>query len=310
MKLQLVDRLRELPYRVRPLRRAQSLSWPLTADDRAAVAITWPDTYGWPPLAGIVETVKAGLSRTGVLRVGSTEQELEGVIMLSCIINGRPQFVALDFSDYHDFINEVALAKCSLYIKAQFRREGYSDARIIPGGYPVTGCDYYRYYSAYRRHSAAARRFDVVGRFGYTFQGVMRRAAVELLDTADDLHYVGSEGKVRYSRFIREAASARMCLHLPGNGSFTHRVAEFLGLGTCMLSVRFATTLHVPLEAGTHYVEIADDLHDLVDKVRYYRDHDEERERIARAGREYFDRYLHCDQLAAYYVRSMLDRLA
>jgi spore maturation protein CgeB len=114
---------------------------------------------------------------------------------------------------------------------------------------------------------------------------------------------------VRYSRFLEEVASARLCLHLPGNGPFTHRIGEFLGLGRCMVSLRFTTALHVPLEAGVHYVAIADDLSDLVDKCRYYLRHDDEREQIARRGQDFFDRYLHSDQLASYYVRSILDRL-
>ena len=271
--------------------------------------MVWPSRYQWSQTAPIVETFKDGFARLGVLRVKSTPQRHGGGVMLSCAVDGRPHAVFLDCQDDPMFINDAALAEADLYFKCQFRRDGYQDDRIIPGGYPTTNCRYYKFYLPFRSRYASDRRIGVLGRFGYTFQGEVRRRAVEVLDATADIDFVGSSGKVRYSRFLEEAASARLCLHLPGNGPFTHRVSEFLGLGTCMISLRFPTALHVPLEAGTHYVDIADDLSDLVEKCRHYLRHDEERERIAKLGQDFFDRNLHCDQLASYYLRNILDRL-
>jgi hypothetical protein len=279
----------------------------MTGEDLSRITIVWPTTYQWPACDVIVHTIRDGFARYGVLRFAETAQPHTGVIMLGGVVDGHAHKIALDYSDYHDFINEAALAASSLYIKMQFRREGYTDSRIVRGGYTVTGREFYRYYVPFRR---GRRRLGVLGRFGYTFQGDFRRKAVSLLAAAADIDFVGSEGKVRYSRFLREAATARMSLHMPGNGSFTHRVAEFLGLGTCMLSSRFATDLHIPLQPGVHYVEFSHDLSDLVETVRYYLRHDEERERIAKAGQAFFDRYLHREQLVAYYLRTILERLA
>jgi hypothetical protein len=308
LNLQLVDRLAELPYRVRPRRRPEVATWPLTTHDRARVAITWPSRYQWSEIAPIVETFKDSLARLGVLQVRSVPQTHTGGVMLQCMVDGRPHSVFLDAFD-HPIINAAALAESALYFKCQFRNGGYDDDRILPGGYPTTNCRYYKFYRPFRAKYATRRPIDVVGRFGYAFQEELRRRAVQILAATPDIVFVGSGGKVRYSRFLEEVASARLCLHLPGNGPFTHRIGEFLGLGRCMVSLRFTTALHVPLEAGVHYVAIADDLSDLVDKCRYYLRHDDEREQIARRGQDFFDRYLHSDQLASYYVRSILDRL-
>jgi len=307
--LDLPGRLAEIPSRLRRPGHAGSPSWTITARDRGRVSIAWPSRYEWAPAAGITETLKAALARQHVLKVQPTRQTYAGAIMLECVVDDRRHRVVLDYSDHAEFLNQDALATCSLYIKLQFRADGYADPRIIPGGYVASGMHYYRCYRTLRERSIGDRTIDVFGRFGYRFERDLRRRAAELLSGAPDIHFVGTGRRVRYSRFLREAASARLCLGLPGNGAFTFRVVEFLGLGCCMLTPRYPTALHVPLEPGVHYVAIARDMSDLLDVCRYYLAHDDERERIARAGRDFFDRYLHCEQIASYYLRMILNRL-
>jgi len=309
IKLQLSDRLAEIPYRFGSPTHAGSATWPLSKQDLARISITWPTVYQHPPAAFFYATLKDAFHRLRVLRLERTEQVHKGIVLLACAVDGRRHVVALDGSDNKDFINHAALDPCSLYIKMMFREEGYDDPRIIRGGYPVTGRVYYRYYMPYRRLGNANPSIDVMARFGYEFQRDFRLRAVNLLSSAPEILCVGKTGKVRYSRFLREAASARLSLNLPGNGPFTHRVVEFLGLGTCMMSLRLTTSLHVPIIPGTHYVVIADDLSDLLMKTRYYLAHEDERTKIALAGAEHFDRYLHSEQLVQYLIRKILDHL-
>jgi hypothetical protein len=305
-----LGRLWEMPYLLRPPNHPRSLTWSITEEERRSISIAWPMHYQWNGCAVIIETIKDALERSGTLREENTLQVYRGVVMLRCTIGGQEHGVVLDYSDYHHEINRPALKRCSLYFKLQYRSGGYADARILPGGYPVTFRKYYRFYLSFRYHGNRRPSFNIVGRFGYTFQGEIRRRAVGILCADPRLGFVGAGGKVRYPRFMHECADSKLALHMPGNGPFTHRVAEYLGLGTCVVSPQFATELHVPLLPGVHYVAVNDDLSDLLDKVRFYLSHDAERNRIAAAGKEYFDKYLHADHLASYYLRTMLERLA
>lgn len=61
-----------------------------------------------------------------------------------------------------------------------------------------------------------------------------------------------------------------------------------------------------PLTDGHDVVYVDPDLGDLTDVCYYYATHDEERERIARNAARYFDRHLHRESLARYYVNRCL----
>lgn len=307
-RLQLLDRLAELPLLALPPARTRVATWPLTAAERARVRIAWPATFQWAAAAQMTETIKHSLASLGVLHVGNMAQHHRGVVSLRCEIDGRSHLVAIDYADRPQYVNDAALAECGVYFKLQYQERGYRDSRIVPGGYPVCGLHYYQCHRALRGWYRHRPRIDVLGRFSYEFQRELRARAVEMLSAAPDIRYVGAGPRARPSRFLREAASARLALDLPGNGPFTYRVAEFLGLGTCLVAPRYTTSLHVSLVPGVHYVPVADDLSDLVSVCRYYLAHEHERAAIARAGRIFFDRYLHADHLAAYYVRTILDR--
>lgn len=85
---------------------------------------------------------------------------------------------------------------------------------------------------------------------------------------------------------------AKVNLALDGIGEYTFRHQEILYLGGFLMSgpsIR-DVELPMPLVEGVHYVAF-DDLDDMVEKIRYYLDHEDERLKIAAAGKELFSEY-------------------
>jgi Glycosyl transferases group 1 len=77
---------------------------------------------------------------------------------------------------------------------------------------------------------------------------------------------------------------------------------EALALGVCVVRPPSRARLHVPLVEDEHVVACAADLADVCSRLA--RD-DVRRERIARNGRDFFDRYLSPRELAAYYLHEI-----
>ncbi|MBV8306856.1 MAG: hypothetical protein JO274_05200, partial [Gammaproteobacteria bacterium] len=107
----LLDRVAEIPYRLGKPAHAQSLTWPVSPEQLASLTVVWPTRYEWAGCAGILETIKDALQRLGILREEPSRQSFKGAVMLKCILRGEAHAVALDYSDYHDFINPEALAQ-------------------------------------------------------------------------------------------------------------------------------------------------------------------------------------------------------
>lgn len=305
-QLDLIERLRELPYRIRPVAHASGGRWPLSMEEVSRVRIHWPSSYQWPGTGYILESLKDAFEYLGVLKVENLEQKFEHVVYLICTVRGEHLRVTLDYCDYQDFINQEALAISDIYFKMMFRSKGYEDNRIIRGGYTVTRNHYYKYYKVFRESGNKRPQIDIMARFGFRFQAEYRQRAIDLLTSMKDVSVAGKAGKVRYSTFLREISQSKLALHMPGNGPFTHRVVEYIGLGACMISIPFETEIHVPLLQGVHYISIEPDLSDLREKVRYYLSNHEERRKIADAGAQLFDECCHCEHLARYYVSQLL----
>ena len=100
--------------------------------------------------------------------------------------------------------------------------------------------------------------------------------------------------------------SALIC---PVKAIFVFRLVNYLAVGSCVIAFPHRTKLHVPLVNGKHIVYAKPDFSDLVKLSEHYLHHADEREEIAHNAREFFDLYLHKDNLALYYLRTCLDRL-
>jgi hypothetical protein len=241
-------------------------------------------------------------------RTDLSDQPLsEGCVTTLFSYRGRTHRVAIDFSDYMDRICQPTLSGATLYFKMQYRRGGYGDDKIIPGGYPVSSPYAYRFLPKLRANcDVKPKRYNVYGRFGLRYSAELRQKAMASLSEANDLGYEGGTRFVRNSRYLRDMARSKIGIDLPGNGDFCFRLIDYLSIGVCVIGPRPRTELPVPLIDGEHIVYCRDDLSDLVSQCRRYLKDGDARTRIARNARDHFDRFLHRDQLARYYLNRFL----
>jgi hypothetical protein len=305
------DVVRERLLKLRPPHRSPyPPSWPLDSDRLRRLVIHWPTKYLSPDAATWGVHLLEPLRDLVRVEPADLPQSHEGLIVIRAVLDGRVHDVAIDYRDYPDRIDRSAVERCLVTFKMQFLSAGYGDDRIVPGGYVNASADYYRYLPSLRRlRDGRPPLFDVYGRFSLHFATEVRSRAVALLSEQRHFRYEGSLKLVRHSRSLREAARSRLLIDLPGNGPFCFRLVDYLGVGGCVVARRHAATLPMPLRDREHIVFVRDDLEDLVEVCRHYLEHDEERERIALNSRDYFDRYLHRDQLAAYYLHEVLKRI-
>ena len=299
-------------WRVRYRRPVPSLppTWPVPAADAARVVLRWPARYAWPPSSIYVDPLRTGLSRLVRIEPAEIPQPYRGVVMLEATVDGRRHDIAVDYGDDPELQTE-AVARSSLYFKMQFLDEGYGHGTVVPGGFVPASQSVYRYLAPLRALRDEPRfAADVYGRFRLSDRVDVRRRAVEMLSEQSRFSYRGDDGLVLYTRHLRDIALARVCLDLPGLSPICFRLIDYLAVGACVVGPRPRTRLHVPLEEGRHVTYVPDDVEGLVDACAALVADEATRERRCRETSEFFDRYLHRDQLAGYYLRTLLDTLA
>lgn len=91
-------------------------------------------------------------------------------------------------------------------------------------------------------------------------------------------------------KFYQTTRNSKINLALDGYGEFTYRHWECWALCSFILSSPSVNKVKLPFDIvdGTHLVTFENE-HDLIEKIRYYLDHDQEREEIARNGRRLFE---------------------
>jgi hypothetical protein len=277
-------------------------TWPAARETRSRLRIWWPVSYEWAAAEKWVGALRASLAGRVDVASEDIEQPYEGAVLIHVELDGHRHSVAIDYFDRDRLLDQVH-ERCALIFKMQYRVEGYGSPTVVPGGY-VPGRPYlYRYLPSLRRlKDRSAPRFDVYGRFGLSFAPDVRRAAVNLLQTQRRFRYEGSLKTLAYGVYLREAARSRVCIDLPGNGDMCHRLVDYLALGCCVVRPMPWTTLPVPLTDALNIRYVRPDLTDLVDTCAELVGDPAACSAIGRAAREYFDRYLHAEQLADYYL--------
>ena len=117
------------------------------------------------------------------------------------------------------------------------------------------------------------------------------------------------QGPRQKGRSYRAAlCNAKINLALNGIGEYTFRHQELLYLGKFILSSPAiqALELPIPLEEGKHYVAYTD-VDDMIEKIYYYISHDEERQRIAKAGHDLFMEHYNPVRHGAYISNAILE---
>ena len=281
-----------------------SPTWTLNKLDLDKVIVRWPTKYKWELAATWVNPLRLGFRKYVQVESADIPQTYEGIVFIEIWIHGTKHNIAIDYAD-RPAINEGCARNCLVYFKMQFSRDGYGFKNVIPGGFIPFQDNLYTYLPKVRALAdKKSYRYDVYGRFGLEFAQEIRSKACAILASQNYFRWEGSLQVKRYCLSLREIAHSKICIDLPGNGDFCFRLIDYMAVGTCVIAARHHTALHIPLEEGKHIVYVKDDLSDLVDLCRFYLENDAARETLCQNSRAYFDKYLHRDQLAAYYLYS------
>jgi hypothetical protein len=108
--------------------------------------------------------------------------------------------------------------------------------------------------------------------------------------------------KLSPEEYYRVLARSKVAVSIRGGGFDTLRYWEIAASGTLLLSETPDIEIPHNFEHRRHAVFCRSDLSDLQELIRYYVARDEERERIARAGREHVLKFHTCERRAEYFL--------
>jgi hypothetical protein len=277
------------------------------------MVIEWPRHYGWPMGNSWVDSIRSGLSRyVAVREVDFNQIPNVTAVQIKLFHKGVGHKIVIDYCDEADIIFDDYLADCLLYFKMQFRNGGYKDYRIMPGQYvPSSGLNLYRYLTRLRRirDDTTQLKFDVYGRFGLYPGSDIRSDALSILNAQNRFRYEGGSTLLALTRSLSEAAMSKVCIDLPGRGPLCKRLVDYLSIGSCIVAYPHQAALYPPLVPGRHIAYCRPDFSDLVEICNYYLTHEQERQAMIQASREYFDTFLNKDCIASYYLECIATQL-
>jgi hypothetical protein len=304
-----LDKGTELAWRALPgpPAPAPALTWAVDREALREVVVRWP-WVEWKARRMIGVQVRHWLGQYVRTIDADIPQPYDRVITFEVDIRGRRHTVMVETSDYAE-LNEVAYEHAELYFKMEYSSAGYGVRdRLFPGGYTPNDLAIYRYLPRLRAlRDSAPPLYEVSGRYGLSME--KRRVPMEILRGSSRFRFYGGEGKVRYSRYLREVAQSRVCIDLPSMSSVTFRMIDYLAIGSCIVGPPHTNTMISPFIDGVHVAYCAPDYSNLEEVCVRYLEDEPARLALVRNSRAFFDTYLHPVQLGAYYLHHMLRML-
>jgi hypothetical protein len=291
-------------------------TWPLDPARLAAVTVRWPASYlsrsfglqgeADSRIAERLASLRVAMATRVRTEVVDIPQPYASIVVLNVIIDGTKHEVAIDPDPRLEIFPECA-DRCLLYFKRHFRNEGYPQGNVVPGGFaPLKHHALERHVDRLRR--GGRKTHDVFSRFSPHLAPEVRAEVLRRLSEQTRFGFEGGTSLTMYTEYLRDIAQSRICIDVPGEGPLSFRLVEYLAVGSCIVGYPHKARLHVPLVDREHIVYTREDLSDLVELCARYLEDPAERARLTRNTRDYYDRYLHRDQLGAYYLHSLLER--
>jgi glycosyl transferase family 1 len=286
--------------------------WMLDPASLDGLAFRWPRVTNPPDVGRMLAPVRRAMSHHVRLELADIPQPEGSVVVTELVGGGRTYSIAIDLWDRSSFFDVELVNRCFVYFKMQYRSGGYGIPQVVPGGYLTEKGTIYSYLPYLRRlRDHQDFSCDVYGRFGLRFGAELRRRTVGVLSAQQRFAFSGGHKTVPVVSFERETARSRVCIDLPGqDDALTSRLISYLAVGACIVGPRPKNELQAPLVDRVHVAWTRDDQSDLLDLCEYYIENDDAREQMVVETRRFFDRYLHADSLAAYYLQTCVARLA
>ena len=286
--------------------------WTIDPAGLDGFVLRWPRVTRPAVVGRMLAPVRRAMSHHVRVELADIHQPVSSVVLTELSGGGRVYPVAIDLHDFSSFRDVELVKRCLVYFKMQHRRGGYGIPQVVPGGHLTDKGTIY-WYLPYLRQLRDRRDFtcDVYGRFGLRFNADLRRRAVGVLTAQHRLAFQGGFESVPRAAFLKEIARSRVCIDLPGqDDAISLRLISCLAVGACIVGPRPKNELNAPLVDRVHVAWTRDDQSDLVDLCEYYAKNEDAREQMASEARRFFDRHLHAESLAAYYLHMCASRLS
>jgi hypothetical protein len=262
--------------------------------------VYWRTTLGWQPGSKWASQIRMALSHHArIIDIDIPQEQGTGILSRFHFGDGSSTEVFFDYSDYPS-LNDKWGERGIPYFKLQLPA-GYSyPANVMPGGYIVNDPVIYSLLPHLRNLRSKPEKFDVYGRFGKGFALEFRTRCMQILKDSGHPMYGGFEF-VRYTKFLREAARAKVCIDPPGNGPLCFRFIDYLAMGCCVIAYPHQIQMPSPLVHGEHLLYMKPDMSDLPELVEFLLGNPRLRKRLADNASRYFDGTLASGVLGRYY---------